>query len=199
VPANYREVLARQIYATSNIKGQFRLRSGTVSDEYFDKYRFESDPVLLREIAHAMCALVPPDIDALAGLEMGGIPIVTVLSQLTGIPALFVRKKAKEYGTCNLVEGGEVAGCKLAVVEDIVTTAGQIRESVRALRALGAEIVGVLCVVDREAGGAANLAEDGLPLHALYTMTEVKEAMSRGSCVRCSKLCYTGQERYRVE
>jgi orotate phosphoribosyltransferase len=176
---NNRKELARRIYAASHIKGQFRLRSGAVSDEYFDKYRFESDPVLLREIAHAMRTLIPPGVEALAGLEMGGIPIVTVLSQLTGIPALFVRKKAKEYGTCKLVEGGEVAGRKLAVVEDIVTTAGQIRESVWALRAQGAKIIGVLCVVDREAGGRANLAEDGLPLHALFTMTEVKEAVFR--------------------
>ena len=53
--------------------------------------------------------LLPPDADALAGLELGGIPLVTILSQLSGLPALFVRKRAKEHGTCRLAEG-EVAG-----------------------------------------------------------------------------------------
>jgi orotate phosphoribosyltransferase len=177
---NHQKTLARRIYAASNIKGQFRLRSGAVSDEYFDKYLFESDPMLLREIAQAMSELIPLGVDALAGLEMGGIPIVTVLSQITGIPALFVRKRAKEYGTRKLVEGGEVAGRRLVIIEDIVTSAGQIRESARALRELGAEIVGTMCVVDREEGGRENLAEDDLALHSLYTMTELKEAVSNG-------------------
>jgi orotate phosphoribosyltransferase len=174
------KALARRIYKASNIKGQFHLRSGAVSDEYFDKYLFESDPVLLQEIAQAMSELIPPGVDALAGLEMGGIPIVTVLSQVTGIPALFVRKKAKEYGTCKLAEGGKVANRKLVIIEDIVTTAGQIRESAKALRERGAEIIGVVCVIDREAGGRDNLAKDGLTLRPLFTMTEIKETMSIG-------------------
>ncbi len=87
--------LARRVYATAHITGEFLLRSGAKSNEYFDKYLFESDPDLLKHIAIAMVPLVPPGIDALAGLEMGGIPIATMLSQLTGLPLLFVRKKAK--------------------------------------------------------------------------------------------------------
>ena len=79
---------------------------------------------------------MPDGIDALAGLEYGGVPIAAVLSQVTGIPALFVRKQPKEYGTCRLAEGGEVAGKRLLVVEDVVTSAGQIVLSVNDLRAL---------------------------------------------------------------
>lgn len=175
-----RQALARRIYAASYIKGYFVLRSGAVSNEYLNKYLFESDPALLREIAQAMSELIPSGVDALAGLEMGGIPIATVLSQITGIPALFVRKKAKEYGTCKLAEGGDVADRTIVIIEDVVTTAGQIKESAKALRECGAEIVGVLCVIDREAGGDDNLAEDGLVLDSLFTMTELKEAMSVG-------------------
>ena len=126
------EALARRIYGTSRIEGRFRLRSWAVSDVYFDKYLFESDPALLREIAESMKDLIPPGADALAGHEMGGIPIATVMSQVTGIPALFVRKKAKEYATCRLAEGGVVAGRRLVITEDVVTTAGRIRESARA-------------------------------------------------------------------
>ena len=93
--------------------------------EYFDKYLFEGDPALLREVAERLAPLVPDSFDALAGVELGGVPIATVLSQVTGIPALFVRKQAKEYGTRRLGEAGEVAGKRLLVVEDVVTSAGR--------------------------------------------------------------------------
>jgi len=116
--------LARRIYNTAHITGEFTLRSGAKSNEYFDKYLFEADPKLLKDIAQALVPLVPSGIDALAGLEMGGIPIATMLSQFTGLPVLFVRKKAKDYGTCKIAEGGAVAGRKLLIVEDVVTSGG---------------------------------------------------------------------------
>jgi hypothetical protein len=93
--------LAQKIYHTSRITGSFRLRSGTTSEEYFDKYLFESNPKLLQAIAQALLPLIPENADALAGLELGGIPLATVLSQISGLPTLFVRKAAKQYGTCN--------------------------------------------------------------------------------------------------
>src|SRR5580658_5110658 len=96
--------LARQIATVSRLQGKFKLRSGVESDTYFDKYRFEADPVLLLAIANAMAPLIPSGSDALAGLEMGGIPIVTMLSQVTGLPAAFIRKKRKSYGTCQYAE-----------------------------------------------------------------------------------------------
>ncbi|HEX8550616.1 MAG TPA: orotate phosphoribosyltransferase [Abditibacteriaceae bacterium] len=165
---------AKRIFEVSNIRGEFRLRSGRISEEYFDKYLFETNPVLLQEIAQGLSQLVPPNVDALAGLEMGGIPIATLLSQITGIPALFVRKTPKEYGTCKFVEGGEVENRKLVIVEDIVTSGGQIIMSANALRESGAEIVRVLCVIDREEGGKENLAAEGLDLHSLFTMQDLK-------------------------
>ncbi len=175
-PSYHREALARKIFETSNLRGQFRLRSGVTSNEYFDKYLFESDPQLLREIAAAMSQLLPADVDALAGLELGGIPLATAISQITNLPALCVRKKAKEYGTCKLAEGGEVAGRNLVIVEDVITSGGQIRESAKELRALGANILKVIVVIDRESGGAENLSTDQLELGVLFTMSELKEA-----------------------
>lgn len=173
-----REELGQLIYKASNIKGRFRLRSGANSDEYFDKYLFESDPELLLEIALALKTLIPPGVDAFAGLEMGGIPIATVLSQVTGIPTLFIRKKAKEYGTRKLAEGGEVHNRNIMIVEDIITSAGQTRESAKELRNSGAHIVGVLCVIDREEGGRVNLEGDNLTLYSLFTITEIKTIVS---------------------
>jgi orotate phosphoribosyltransferase len=168
--------LAKRIYDTAHITGEFTLRSGAKSNEYFDKYLFEANPDLLKHIALALVKLVPPGIDALAGLEMGGIPIATMLSQLTDLPVLFVRKKAKEYGTCKIAEGGPVRGRKLLVVEDVVTSGGAILDAAKALRAEGAELAHVICVIDRESGGAANLANADLILKSLFTMSELKKA-----------------------
>jgi orotate phosphoribosyltransferase len=170
--------IARRIYERSRLTGEFRLRSGVTSSEYFDKYLFESDPVLLRETAEALVEMLPGHVDALAGLELGGVPIATVLSQVSGLPTLFVRKEAKAYGTCRLAEGGEVSGRRLAVIEDVITSGGQVIESCRELRERGAQIVAVLCVIDREAGGAANLAAEGLELRALFTTSDLAASVS---------------------
>ena len=168
--------LARRIHQAAHLSGTFTLRSGVVSDEYFDKYRFEADPTLLRDIAGALVPLVPEGTEALAGLELGGVPIATVLSQLTGIPALFVRKEAKTYGTCQLAEGDVIEGKRLTVVEDVVTSGGQVITSCGDLRERGAVVEHALCVIDRESGGPAGLAGIAVELHPLFTMTELKEA-----------------------
>jgi orotate phosphoribosyltransferase len=169
-----RPALARRIYDTAHLTGEFRLRSGVTSNEYFDKYLFESDPSLLRAIAEELAPLVPTGVDAVAGLELGGVPLATALSQVTGLPTRFVRKEPKTYGTCRLAEGGDVDGERLVVVEDVVTSGGQVVMSCRQLRERGAAIVRVLCVIDREAGGADALRAEGLQLHALFTMAALR-------------------------
>lgn len=168
------EVLARRIYDRSHLSGRFRLRSGVVSSEYFDKYAFESDPELLHDVAERLALLVHPEAEAVAGMELGGVPLATAISRVTGLPTLFVRKAAKEYGTERLAEGGEIAGRRIAVIEDVVTSGGQVIESCAALRSLGAEILGVVCVIDREAGGRANMSEAQLELSSLFTMAQLK-------------------------
>ncbi len=174
--ADDRTKLATRVYDCAHITGTFTLRSGVVSDEYFDKYLFEADPGLLAAIADALAGLVPAGVDALAGLELGGVPVATMLSQRTGLPARFVRKQAKEYGTCRLAEGGDVDGERLLVVEDVVTSGGAVVDAVRELRARGAVCERAVCVIDRESSGRANLAEIGVTLEALFTMSELKAA-----------------------
>ncbi len=166
----------RKIRERCLLFGQFKLRSGKISDRYFDKYRFESDPALLREVATRMARLLPEGTQRLAGLEMGGIPLATALSLQTGIPVMFVRKKPKDYGTCNLAEGGFEKGEKIAVIEDVITTAGQVVESSNALRDLGLEVLKVVCVVDRQQGGAENLAKAGYALASVFTLAEIESA-----------------------
>jgi orotate phosphoribosyltransferase len=171
-----RDELARRIHKVAHLTGEFRLRSGRTSTTYFDKYRFESDPELLCAIAEGLATLLPDEVEALAGLELGGVPLAVALSGRTGLPARFVRKEPKTYGTCNLVEGGEVAGRRLVVVEDVVTSGGQVVTSSEELRALGARVECVLCVIDREAGGRESLLARGLELRSLFTMSELEQA-----------------------
>ena len=172
-----RKDLAACIFKTSYLRGEFKLRSGQKSNEYFDKYRFESDPELLREIAKKLTPLIPSKTQVLAGLEMGGIPIATALSLESGLPLCFVRKAAKEYGTMKLAEGADIHGKKICVIEDVITTGGQVIESVDLLRKAGAEIADVLCVIDREQGGRDKLQAAGLWLQSLFKMTELKETL----------------------
>jgi len=139
---NERLDLARRIYEAAHIVGSFKLRSGITSHEYFDKYRFESDPDLLFKVTFALKDLVPADVELLASLELGGIPIATLLGQLTRLPVVFVRKRAKDYGTCRQAEGADISRKRIVVIEDIITSGGQILESVESLRALGAVVDG---------------------------------------------------------
>jgi len=161
--------LAGRVHAVAHLTGTFTLRSGRTATEYFDKYRFEADPELLDALAAAMVPLVPAGTEVLAGLEMGGIPVVTALSRHTGLPAAFVRKQAKAYGTARLAEGAEVSGRRVTVVEDVVTSGGQVVLSTADLRALGATVGHALCVIDRGEGGGAALASEGIELVALLT------------------------------
>ncbi|TWD73077.1 orotate phosphoribosyltransferase [Kribbella amoyensis] len=168
--------LARRIYGVAHLTGEFVLRSGRVTDHYFDKYRFEADPVLLDEVARAMVPLVPSGTEVLAGLEMGGIPVVTALGRHTGLPCAFVRKAAKPYGTARLAEGADIEGRRVLVIEDVVTSGGQIVLSTKELRALGADVQEALCVIDREQGGTEALTAADLQLISLLTATDLRTA-----------------------
>ncbi len=168
--------LAEEINRVSRLTGNFTLRSGQVATEYFDKYRFEARPELLVRIAEALVPLIPAGTEVLAGLELGGVPIATALSLRTGLPAAFVRKQAKPYGTAQLVEGAQVAGRAVTMIEDVVTTGGQVVLSTADLRALGAEVRHVVCVIDRSGDGGASLTEHGLTLSALLTRADLDEA-----------------------
>jgi orotate phosphoribosyltransferase len=151
------------------LRGEFTLRSGRVADRYFDKYLFEADPALLKAVAEHMVGLVPLGTEVLAGLELGGVPVATALSMETGLPAAFVRKEAKTYGTAKLAEGADVARRRSLIVEDVITTGGQVALSTADLRARGADVDTVLCAIDRSGGDHPALDEMGLKVVSLFT------------------------------
>lgn len=168
--------LANRVNAVCRLRGRFVLRSGRITDEYFDKYQFEADPRLLDALASRMAGLVPDGVEVLAGLEMGGIAVVTALGRYRDLPCAFVRKAAKGYGTARLAEGADIAGREVLVVEDVVTSGGQIAISSRQLRALGARVHHALCVIDRQEGGAQALSAEGIALRALLTRADLDAA-----------------------
>lgn len=169
----HRELLAKRVGDACRLTGEFTLRSGQVASTYFDKYLFEADPELLREVATHLSALVPDGTEVLAGLELGGVPVATALSLATGLPAAFVRKEAKTYGTAKLAEGAEVAGRRVLVVEDVITTGGQVAISTADLRERGALVDTVLCVIDRSGGDHTKLEAAGLSVIALFTAADL--------------------------
>jgi len=175
---NNKRELMKKLHGASHITGKFVLRSGKTSNEYFDKYLFEADPHLLDRICEFMLPLIPGETEVLAGLELGGVPLATVLSGKSGITCAFVRKEAKDYGTCKLAEGAAIDGKNVLVIEDVVTTGGQIIESVKELRKRGAKVDTVLCVILREDSAVDRLAAEGLKLMPAFTMGEIKQAVA---------------------
>ncbi|MBZ2196065.1 orotate phosphoribosyltransferase [Occultella gossypii] len=167
------QTLAADIDAVCRLSGEFTLRSGQVSDEYFDKYLFEADPRLLDRVALQMVDLLPEGTDLLGGLELGGVPIATMVSAKTGLPALFVRKEAKEYGTRKLAEGPDVAGRRVTLIEDVLTTGGAVRAATTALRERGAVVTVVVCAIDRSAAGLNPLADVGLEVRRVLTKAQL--------------------------
>ncbi len=168
--------LAHDIDACCRLTGEFTLRSGQVAGEYFDKYLFEADPALLARVVTQMAHLVPAGTELLGGLELGGVPIATILSARTGLPALFVRKQAKEYGTCKLAEGPDVAGRRVTLVEDVITTGGAVRDATRELRAAGAIVEVVICAIDRSPADRNPLADVGLEVRPVLTKAQLDAA-----------------------
>jgi orotate phosphoribosyltransferase len=176
--------LARDIDARCRLRGTFTLRSGQISDEYFDKYLFESDPGLLRRVTDALVPLVPAETELLGGLELGGIPLVTLLSQTMGLPALFVRKAAKEYGTRRLAEGGDPAGGVVTLVEDVITTGGAVVNAAHALRSLGATVTTVVCAIDRSPSGGGELGPEGIMVRSVLTKALLDSVRAGLQCPR---------------
>lgn len=165
--------LAADIDAICRLTGHFVLRSGQQATEYFDKYLFESQPKLLARVAERMVPLLPEGTELLGGLELGGVPIATMVSAQTGIPALFVRKKAKTYGTCKLAEGPDVAGRRITLIEDVITTGGAVRDATKALRETGAIVDTVVCAIDRSPEGWNPLGDVELEVRPVLTKAQL--------------------------
>lgn len=160
--------LVGRMVAASELHGDFVLSSGQRSSVYFDKFRFLTDPELLRDVAKATAALLPAGVTTLGAPEGAAMLLVAAVSLETGLPVTVVRKHAKEYGTRAQVEGNVSPGAKVVLIEDVSTTGHQVRAAAEVLEAAGAEIVGIVLAIDR--GGADHLRDAGYEVDAVAVL-----------------------------
>jgi orotate phosphoribosyltransferase len=165
--------VAKDLVKAAYLEGDFLLSSGQRSKYYLDKYRFSTEPKLLKSIAEGLAGLLPQGLNCLAGVELGAVPLVTAVALETGLPFVIVRKGAKEYGTAKLIEGVLPEGAKLALIEDVLTTAGQAIRAANLLTELGAKVERVVYVVDREQGALENIRAAGFDGAPLFTKTSL--------------------------
>jgi orotate phosphoribosyltransferase len=160
-------------------KGTFKLASGATSDYYLDLKPTNFDPEganLVADLVYAMLA-DDPDVEAVGGLELGAVPIVSgVCMRSHGRRALsgfVVRKEKKGHGTDQKIDGNFRPNTTVVLLEDVTTKGGSVLQAVRAVRGHGATVNKIITIVDRLEGAAANLKQEGLELEAVFTATEL--------------------------
>jgi orotate phosphoribosyltransferase len=173
------DALGESLLDHALLEGDFVLRSGKRSSWYLDKYRFETQPELLRALGERLAsvvAAVEPDAERLAGPALGAVALAASASMASGLPFIIVRGETKDHGTANRIEGPFEPGELVCLVEDVVTSGGALAEAVEAVRSRGLVVRNALCVVDREEGGADALARLGVRLRPLYRAAELLES-----------------------
>jgi orotate phosphoribosyltransferase len=160
------------------LEGDFVLRSGRRSSWYLDKYRFETEPEILRALGERLAEAVrehEPEAIRLAGPALGAVALAASAAMASGVPFIIVRGETKEHGTGKRIEGPFEPGELVCLLEDVVTSGGALAEAVSALRDEGLEVRNAVCVVDREEGGSDALARLGVRLRGLFRASELLE------------------------
>ena len=169
------EQLIERIKGSALLHGEFTLRSGRKSSYYLDKYLFQTQPDILAALGERFAKRVAAlgEVDRLAGAELGGIPIVSATGIAAGKPTVLIRNKKKDYGTAKQVEGKLETGDKIVILEDIATTGGQVLEAAESLTGMGATIVAIIAVIDRQEGARENVEAAGYVFDSLLTKTDL--------------------------
>lgn len=168
-----REQLAKRIADVSLLRGEFILRSGRKSNYYLDKYRFETQPDVLIELGKMFAEKIGPAVDRIAGAELGAVSLAAAASMASGKPFVIVRNQKKDYGTSKLVEGILNAGESVLIVEDVLTTGGQVLEAAKSLKDAGAKIDRIVAVIDRMEGARQAIESAGYMFEALFTTADL--------------------------
>ena len=165
--------LIRRINQAAILRGEFTLRSGRTSNYYIDKYLFETQPDILKALGERFARRIDADVDRVAGAELGGIPLVAATSMAVGKPSVLIRNQKKDYGTAKRFEGRLEKGDNVVIVEDIVTSGGQVIEAANALVEQGAHIARIIAVIDREEGGREAIEAAGYAFESLLTKVDL--------------------------
>jgi orotate phosphoribosyltransferase len=162
------DALVRRMVEASELHGSFVLSSGATSTVYFDKFRFLTQPDLLRDVAHSVAGLLAADTALLGAPEGAAMLLVAAVSLETGLPVTVVRKQAKAYGTRAQVEGEVPPGAITTLLEDVSTTGQQVRRAAEVLNEAGADVRRIVLAIDR--GGADHLREAGYDVAAVAVL-----------------------------
>ena len=166
------ERLAARIAELAVLRGDFTLRSGRKSSYYLDKYLFETQPDVLAAIGRRFGNLAD-GCDRIAGPELGGVALAAAAALSAELPFVLVRNAKKGYGTGNRLEGPVAEGDRVLIVEDILTTGGQVLEAAEAIKAAGCKVAAIAAVIDRAEGARANIEGAGYTLHTLFTVADL--------------------------
>ena len=151
--------------------GDFTLTSGKKSSYYVDLKLASTEPSILKEIAVEFSKLLPENVDFIAGMELGAVPLAAALSLETGIPYSMIRKSTREHGTGTRIEG--LSKGRAVLVDDVATTGGSNIESIKILTDEDVEVLMVLVVVDREEGAAECMAPLNLEYKSLFLISDL--------------------------
>ena len=168
-----KDQLAKRIAEVALLRGEFTLRSGRKSNYYLDKYRFETQGDVLESLGKMFADRVGAHVDRIAGAELGAVPLAAATSIYSGKPCVFIRNQKKEYGTAKQVEGVLNAGETVMIVEDVMTTGGQVLESCKVLTDLGVKIDRIVGVIDRLEGARENIEKAGYVFESLFTTKDL--------------------------
>jgi orotate phosphoribosyltransferase len=169
-----RDQLIDAIKQTSVLHGTFTLRSGRTSSYYVDKYKFATRPDILREVGILMAAqAMETNADRIAGAELGGVPLAASASLAGDKPYVLIRNSKKDYGTNKQMEGDLEEGDRVLLVEDVVTTGGQILEAAKVIQDAGATVTRIVSVIDRLEGGRENIEKAGFEFKSLVTTKDL--------------------------
>jgi orotate phosphoribosyltransferase len=168
-----RDELARRITDVALLRGEFTLRSGRKSNYYLDKYLFETQPDILRALGELLAQRIGSNVDRIAGAELGAVALAAATAMVCGKPFVIVRNQKKDYGTSKLVEGTLKRGETVTIVEDVLTTGGQVLEAAQTLKDAGATVGRIIAVIDRMEGARANIEAAGYAFESLFTTRDL--------------------------